>query len=53
MGLLTQRKGGPVSVGGFRRRDADGGGRDDRAPQEVANDWGEFQPAKAACAAKA
>ena len=40
MGLLTQRKGGPVSVGGFRRRDADGGGRDDRAPKKVAHEWG-------------
>jgi len=25
---------------GFRRRDADGSGRDDRAPEEVAQDWG-------------
>jgi len=40
MRLVTHRKGGPVSLRGFRRRDADGGGRDDRAPQEVANDWG-------------
>jgi len=30
-------RGGPVSEERFRRRDADGCGRDDRAPQEVAN----------------
>jgi hypothetical protein len=29
-----------VSVEGFRRRDADGGGRDDRAPEGAAQDWG-------------
>ena len=34
------QKGGPVSNGWFRRRDADGCGRDDRAPEEIANDSG-------------
>ena len=34
------------SVGGFRRRDADGGGRDDRAPEEVANDRGFWRSLK-------
>src|SRR5580658_9180439 len=34
------RKKSLVSGGGFRRRDADGGGRDDRAPEEVANNSG-------------
>ena len=28
-----------VADGRFRRRDADGGGRDDRAPKPVAHDW--------------
>jgi hypothetical protein len=28
---------------GFRRRDADGCGRDDRAPGKVASDWGKKQ----------
>jgi len=39
MCLLTHPKGGSVSIEGFRRRDADGCGRDGRAPEEVANDW--------------
>jgi len=47
--LLIHPKGGPVSVGGFRRRDADGCGRDDRAPKEISNDWG-LQSAMAAVA---
>jgi putative membrane protein insertion efficiency factor len=44
--LWTHPRGGPVSVEAFRRREnrtnywADGGGRDDRAPEEVATDWG-------------
>jgi hypothetical protein len=50
--LLIRQKGGPVLVVGFRRREnrtncwadacawPDGCGRDDRAPQKVANDWG-------------
>jgi hypothetical protein len=36
MCLWTQPKGGPVTDKGFRRRDADGGGRDDRAPEGIA-----------------
>jgi hypothetical protein len=40
MCLLTHPKCGPVSVERFRRRDAGGGGRDDRAPEELAHDWG-------------
>jgi hypothetical protein len=40
MCLLTHPIGGPDSVEGFRRRDADGCGRDDRASEEVANDCG-------------
>jgi hypothetical protein len=38
--LLTHPRGGPISVEAFRRRDADGCGRDDRAPEEVTKDWG-------------
>ena len=34
--------GEPVSVERFRRRDADGCGRDDRAPRKVTNDRGEL-----------
>ena len=40
MCMQTRLKGGPISEEGYRRRDADGSGRDDRAPEEVANDWG-------------
>jgi tRNA uridine 5-carboxymethylaminomethyl modification enzyme len=42
--LSPQPKGGPDSDEGFRRRDADGGGRDDRAPEKVANDRGGKYP---------
>ena len=38
--LRTHRMGGSVSDGRGRRRDAGGGGRDDRAPEEVAHDLG-------------
>jgi hypothetical protein len=40
MGLRTHPAGEPVSTERFRRRGADGCGRDDRAPQEIANYWG-------------
>jgi hypothetical protein len=35
IGLVAHGKGELVLVGGFRRRDADGGGRDDRAPKKL------------------
>ena len=40
MGLMDRGHpiGGPVSDDWFRRRDADGCGRDDRAPEGIAND---------------
>ena len=38
--LDTQPKGGAVSGGRFRRRDADGCGRDDRAPGKLADERG-------------
>ena len=42
IGDLPRRRpnGGAVLEGGIRRRDADGGGRDDRAPGVVAHGWG-------------
>jgi 2'-5' RNA ligase len=40
MCLRTHATGGSVSGEGFRRRDADGCGRDDRAPGKVANNRG-------------
>ena len=40
MCLRIHPRGGPVSSERFRRRDADGCGRDDHAPGEVANDRG-------------
>jgi hypothetical protein len=40
MRLWTHSKGERIADQRFRRRDADGCGRDDRAPREVANDWG-------------
>jgi hypothetical protein len=48
-GLRIHPGGGPVSDRGIRRRDADGGGRDDRAPKDVANDWGIFRILKFIC----
>jgi len=41
MGLWTPQKGAADMAGRYCRRDADGGGRDDRATEEVANDWGD------------
>ena len=38
--LRSHSKGELVLAGRFRRRDADGGGRDDRAPLRITNDWG-------------
>ena len=43
MCLRSHPKGELVLAGRFRRRDADGGGRDDRAPLKIANDWGDSQ----------
>jgi hypothetical protein len=40
MCLRSHPKGELVLAGRFRRRDADGGGRDDRAPLKIANDRG-------------
>ncbi len=40
MCLGTHQKGGSVADDWFRRRDADGCGRDDRAPEGIANDPG-------------
>jgi hypothetical protein len=40
MPWLSRLKSELVLVDGCRRRDADGCGRDDRAPEEIADDWG-------------
>jgi hypothetical protein len=40
--LRIHPKGATVWNGEWRRRDADGGGRDDRAPQKFAKDSGKF-----------
>jgi hypothetical protein len=42
MCLGTHQIGGAVSDDWFRRRDADGCGRDDRAPEEIVNDSGDL-----------
>src|ERR1039458_4144288 len=44
MCLRIHPRGGAVSDERFRRRDADGCGRDDRAPRKVVADWGVSQP---------
>jgi hypothetical protein len=40
--MHTHRIGESLAKAGSRRRDADGGGRDDRAPKKVAHDSGKL-----------
>ena len=51
MCLRSHPKGELVLAGRFRRRDADGGGRDDRVPLKIANDWGSSRRPPGPCRA--